>query len=159
MISTEVIALVLTGLSISASILYYTVVLRNQNKTRQAQLYMQVWNRFASEEGTRRAAETRGYEWDDFQDFENKYGRENNIDAHAKRVHVWNEHNGIGLLLRKGLIDFDMVNKVAGGAIMVHWEKWEPIIREYRKVFDNPEFHSDWEYFYKRVKKYREDNF
>jgi hypothetical protein len=49
-----------------------------------------------------------------------------------------------------------MVNQVAGGAALVHWEKWEPIVKEYRKIYGNPDFHSDWEYFYNRVKKHRE---
>jgi hypothetical protein len=57
MVSLEIIALVLTGLSITASILYYTMNLRNANKTqqlalenRQAQLYMQLMNKDTSQE-------------------------------------------------------------------------------------------------------------
>ena len=158
MVQIENLPVVLTGIGIIVSILYYASVLRNQNRTRQAQLYMQIWERFASEEGTRRAAETRSYNWTDFEDFEDKYGRENNIDAHAKRLHVWGEHNGVGFLVRKGLIDFELANQIAGGAAMIHWDKFGSIIREYRKDRNNPELYKDWEYFSEKVKQYRKDN-
>ncbi len=53
MIDYSTLAIVLTGLGLTASILYYTMVLRNANKTqqlaletRQAQLFMQMYNRW-----------------------------------------------------------------------------------------------------------------
>jgi hypothetical protein len=62
MVSLEVLALVLTGLSITASILYYTMTLRNSNKTQQlalenrrAQLYMQLFLRITSEDFMKRS--------------------------------------------------------------------------------------------------------
>jgi hypothetical protein len=62
MVSLEVLALVLTGLSITASILYYTMPLRNSNKTQQlalenrrAQLYMQLFLRITSEDFMKRS--------------------------------------------------------------------------------------------------------
>jgi len=61
--------------------------------------------------------------------------------------------------VRKGLIDFEMANQIAGGAIKVHWEKWEPIIMEYRKIYGNPDYMSDWEYFYNRVTQFRNDKY
>ena len=44
MIQIEYLPIVLTGIGIIVSILYYAMVLRNQNTTRQAQLLMQINN-------------------------------------------------------------------------------------------------------------------
>ena len=48
MVSLEVVAILLSGISISASLFYYANVLQNANKTRQAQLYMGLLNTFRS---------------------------------------------------------------------------------------------------------------
>ena len=58
MVQIENLPLVLTGFGLTASILYYTMTLRNANKTqqlalenRQAQLFMQLWSKATSNEG------------------------------------------------------------------------------------------------------------
>ena len=49
MVSIEVIALVLTGLSITASIIYYATIIRNQDKTRRTEILFQRLQRDASQ--------------------------------------------------------------------------------------------------------------
>jgi hypothetical protein len=156
MVQIENLPLVLTGLGLTASILYYTMVLRSQNRTRQAQLYMQIWNRFSSEEGQRRALDVVSQEWTDFDDFREKhiFG---DLEGRAKRGHIWEEHDGIGFLLHKGFIDIDMLNQLCGSPTILMWEKWEPIIREYRKMcgYYTPNAYRWWEYLYNRIVDYR----
>ncbi len=50
MASFEVLAIIVSLLGLSASITYYATVLRNQNITRQAQLYMQLFQKDTSTE-------------------------------------------------------------------------------------------------------------
>ena len=57
MVSLEIIALVLTGLSITVSIIYYANVLSNANKTQQltlenrnAQLLMRIYDKYTETE-------------------------------------------------------------------------------------------------------------
>ena len=61
MVSIEVLALILTGLSITASILYYTSVLRNQQRTqehaletRQAQFFYSIFQEEQKQENEAR---------------------------------------------------------------------------------------------------------
>jgi hypothetical protein len=56
MVQIEYLPIVLTGIGIIVSILYYTSVLRNANKTqqqqldtRQAQLFMQMYNKWGDD--------------------------------------------------------------------------------------------------------------
>ena len=66
MASFEFLAVILTGLGLTVSILYYTTVLQNANKTqqsqletRQAQLYMQVFQELNSEKRWKEYLDTR----------------------------------------------------------------------------------------------------
>ena len=75
----EYLPLVLTGLGIIVSILYYTSVLRNQNETQQMQLETrnaQFFIQFAKEINTPEKASNWAklarYEWKDLKDFEEK---------------------------------------------------------------------------------------
>jgi len=81
MIQIEYLALILTGLGIIVSILYYASVLRNANKTqqiqletRQAQFMSQISNELNSVENRMIYFELSAMEWTDWADFENKYG-------------------------------------------------------------------------------------
>ena len=62
-LEVEFLAIVLTGLGLTVSILYYTSVLQNAIKTRELQI-----------EGIELLKMT----WTDYDDFENKYGSDNN---------------------------------------------------------------------------------
>ena len=79
----ETIALVLTGLGLIASIVYYANILNNANKTRelqleaqkqteetrQAQLFMNIYNQHLSERESRTLPLLMDMEYDDFEDF------------------------------------------------------------------------------------------
>ena len=95
MVALEVVALVLTGLGITASIIYYANILQNANKTqkvqletRQAQLFMQIYNRFQEIEFRQNFNDVLTREWDDYDDYVKKYGRINNPLAQAKSASI-----------------------------------------------------------------------
>ena len=46
----EYLPLVLTGIGIIVAIIYYTLTLRNTNKTRQAQLFMNLYSTYSTPE-------------------------------------------------------------------------------------------------------------
>ena len=68
MASFEFLAIILTGLGLTASISYYAMVLRNQNKTRQAQLFMQIYSVFASDDFFERGGTVMSTEFEDAND-------------------------------------------------------------------------------------------
>ncbi len=85
MVSIEIIAILLSGISISASLFYYANILQNANKTqqmtlenRQAQLFMQLFYRVASEENRARSLQILQLEFTGYDDFEEKY----NMDSY-----------------------------------------------------------------------------
>ena len=76
----EYLPLVLTGIGIIASILYYASVLRNANKTRQAQLFMDLYRTYRDPEFRRQYYEILGQKWVDFEDFWEKAKNSSNVD-------------------------------------------------------------------------------
>jgi hypothetical protein len=69
MVSLEVIAILLSGISISASLFYYASVLQNQNKTRQTQMSMELYSAYRDPEFGKIWREVMDYKYTDFDDF------------------------------------------------------------------------------------------
>jgi hypothetical protein len=49
-------------------------------------------------------------EWEDWDDYNRKYGSENNPENYALRYSTWSRINGVGLLVKTGLIDVGSVH-------------------------------------------------
>ena len=96
----EYLPLVLTGLGLTASIIYYAKVLENANKTRalqlkaqeetletrKTQLYMSLYAVIQSHDFGTRLYTVLNWEWDNFNDFESKYGLFSN---NPENVSMW----------------------------------------------------------------------
>ena len=100
MIDSRTVIELLTPLSITMGVIYYVMVLRNQNKTRQIQLLMQLSER-RNEERAKRGLQLLEMEWTDHEDFERKYGSDNNPENFAMRAAFWHNLNTQGMLLQR----------------------------------------------------------
>jgi hypothetical protein len=49
------------------------------------------------------------WEWADFDEFENKYGSDNDVHAYAKRTRIWNSFELRGMMVRDGTIDIKSI--------------------------------------------------
>jgi hypothetical protein len=160
MITIETISIVFTGLSISLAAFYYINTLRNSKKnqelqleTRQAQLFMQIYDKLTDKEFVKDWTDfVYLQEWDDYNDYIEKYGYRNNLDAWSARIGLSNYFEGIGVLIKRELIDPALVDDLMSSGVMGFWEKWGPIVEEYRKDFDNPQMSEYQEYLYNRIK-------
>jgi len=119
---------------------------KQQLETRQISLIDNIVARSMSEQGFRNYFDLLRYEWTDFEDFENKYGSENNVEATAKRFSVWQEYNLIGMMLRKDLVAADDLWDMGVQGVLFLWEKYKPIIEEERKRYLPKDFLSDFEF-------------
>jgi hypothetical protein len=59
---------------------------------------------------------------------------------------------GMDVLVRRGLIDPFLVDDLMSGAIIQFWEKFNPIIMEYRRRRDWPQIGEQIEYLYNQIK-------
>jgi len=138
MVSLEIAALVLTGLGLTASIVYYSSVLSNANKTqqmqletRQAQFYMQFHDKWTQEYIQTHMEILEKWEWSSYEDFMTKYGPE--TENWTKFMIVIAPYENMGLLVYNGLADPKLVWQWTSNMLIYLWEKMEPIFREYRE--------------------------
>ncbi len=144
---------VLPLISFSIVLLYYGINIRNANRSRQAGLYMQLWNSFRNPQFFRSFNEIMYYfSWDDYEDYQHKYGVMNNIDNSTKISSVFLLFENIGGLVKQNLLDINVIRDQAGDAYPPLWKKYYPVITEDRKAFNNPRLWNDAEYLYERLK-------
>jgi hypothetical protein len=157
MVDYQTISIVLTGIGIIIALAYYGLQIRNQNITRRAQLFMQIYQQMNSEESNRTWAEVMNLECNNYNEFLRKYDSSVNPDSYGKRSHVWFNFNAIGVLVEEGLIDPDIVFRLTGPLVVMQWQKWYGVIEEMRKQENIPDALSGFEYLYTEMKKILEE--
>jgi hypothetical protein len=133
---------------------YYILSLRNQNRARQVQTFLSIYSRISTPENVELLSELQDMEWDDYHDFEMKYGSDVNPENRNKRYAYWYLLDGIGFILKKGWVDRDVMFAILN-ASSFHWlwEKHGPIIKEIRKRYNLPNLAINFEYLVKENKK------
>ena len=161
MVSLEVFALVLTGLSITASIVYYSSVLANANKTqqtqletRQAQFYMQLFNKITSVESIKQIGIIRSAEWSTYEEWLDVYQK--NDDYRNAFSWFLTTMEGFGVFIREGLIDIRLIALFIAGPSRELWEAHKEIIYRERERRNMPRYGSEWEYSKNELMKYME---
>lgn len=111
------------------------MMLRFQNRTRQAQLFMQIhaqWGDRAFIKGFYEILNL--WEWKDWDEFWSKYGQRSNEEAFLTLIEVVWYFEGIGQLLGEGLIDIGLVEAMYSDRVIKLWEKGYPITMELREM-------------------------
>jgi hypothetical protein len=127
-----------------------------QLETRQLDVYMRWQQDFTKPEVVKNFMELRQLEWDDFDDFANRYSHNVNPEEASKRFAAWYYFDGLGYILSRGMIDADTVFEMTGNPAISHWIRFEPIIRGFRERDGRPETWKWFEYLADEMKKVRE---
>ena len=153
------ISIIFAGLSIAASIVYYASVLRNANKTqqmqletRQAQLFMQIYERFNDLGRSEIITEVLSYEWEDNDEFWERYSYEADPDSYRKWNYVAGFFEGVGVLVKRKLIDPEIVDDLMSASTLMFWEKYGPAIIDGRERLNIPQLWEWTEYLYQEIK-------
>jgi hypothetical protein len=154
MVSIEIFAIIISVLGLAASLFYYANTIRNATKARQAQVYVQLWNKFNSPEFFKRYFDLLNREWDDYDDWVEKYGKQRftDIEKYSEAVSLGTYFEGVGVLLKNGFIDIEPVVDLLGTTILLYWDKMRPIMKEYRVRNNSPRAYLYAEYLYDKAK-------
>ena len=95
------------------------------------------------------------WSYSDYDDFYSKYGADVNPDDHGKFDSLLQYYQGIGLLVRRGSIDPELVYKLMRFSIIAFWEKYKTIVEVDRERYNTPKLFDDIEYLYDLMKKHR----
>ena len=145
MVSLEVLAILLSGIGISASLFYYSNVLRNANKTRQMQLFMQFYSKLTDKQFYTEFMKLRAQTWTDLDDYIEKYG------SGPELFSIFLE--GIGLLVKRKEIDIELVDDLMSSLILGHWDARGELILGLRERLGKPQVGEWTEYLVKEIKR------
>ena len=150
----ETIALILTGLSITASIFYYANVLQNQNKARQREMVYQKYQSH-SLEYTRAYVDVASLtDWETSEEFNLKYGPKVNPDIWAKYLLIERSYNAVGILLQENMVSADIIFKLyPAQSIIGLWEQFLPLTERARERINKPDHLEAFEFLYDEAKK------
>ncbi len=156
MVNYQTLSIVLTGIGLIIALTYYSLQIRNQNKTRQAQLFMQIYNRWTDPIFQENYLEVTNRDWKDFDDYNKKYGA---IREEAKQRTIGQYFEGIGVLVYRKFIDVSLVDDMMSSLLFGFWEKYESIIKKNRERSNTPQILEWTEYLYIEVRKVAEKQY
>ena len=143
---------------------YYVLTVRNAQKnqqqhleTRQAQLFMPIYSKFSDKYFMKDFGTILTWEFDDFDDFMNKYGPFSNIDAWSLTISLIDYFEGIGVLVKRNLIDISFIDDLMSGMIIMFWDKMSEYIYGWRAWGNYPQFAEHFEFLYMEVKVIAEE--
>ncbi len=123
-------------------------------ETRQAQLFMQVYSRWSEKDfvdAWNLVCNVDPPVYKNVDEYIRKYSKENpEYDLKVTQINAMLE--GVGVLVKKGLIDISYVDDLFSGMVIRHWEAMRPFIMEWRVRVNEPQSLEWLEYLYDRVK-------
>jgi hypothetical protein len=150
----------LTLISLTIGVIYHIMTLRNTRKnqqlqldTRQAQLFMALYDHYNSIDYKKQASSMYfNWDWSDIDEFMERYGPDGDANNYAIFSSVTSFYDGIGVLVKNGLVDVNLVSDIMSGSITRLWERYGPAIRGVRERYDWPQYREYFEFLYTEVK-------
>jgi transposase-like protein len=154
MASFEFLAIILTGLGLTASIFYYAMVLRNTNKSRLRDVIFQRAQVYSSYYTESFAATRNMTDWDTVEEFKAKYGISVNPEKWSKYMYITRVFNIAGILLKENMADADLIFKLYPPYAVINvWEQFEPVTQNLREFVNYPEAYDSFEFLYNQAKQ------
>jgi len=142
-----------TGVLIAA--VFYIINMKTTIETRQAQLFMQLYDRWTFDIGEKF--------WNfldtDIKSAEEYFDRLKKDKEYSRNASILSRyHEGVGVLVRFGLLDIKYIAYLACWPTRMYWEKYKPIIADIRRIQGAPRSDSESEYLYNRLIQYLEQH-
>ena len=144
MADLETLLTYLTLISVPIGVFYHIMTLANTRKnqdlqleTRQTQLFMQIYMRYLEPDlFSSNFFKLMSREWDDSQDYVNKYGVGGDVGASspdgADLNMLMTFYEGVAVLLNRKMIDMDLVYELMPTNVTALWGKYESLIKAFR---------------------------
>ncbi len=158
----QTISIVITGLTLSIAAIYYMLTLRytrmnlkNTLETRQAQMFMGIYNQLNRSEFVEAWQLVFDVKWTTWEE----YRAYSNVPENGKALWILGMfYEGLGVLVKEELVDIRLVAETITGMTRMWWEKYLPIIDEGRKSMNLPRLYSETEYLYNKLMNYIEEH-
>lgn len=153
----------LQTVGILVGVFYYIMTIRTnqrnqrmQLETRQAQLFMQLYNRFRDDTRNIDIASFMDADFESYGDFQRLSQTDDDFTQALSALGGFFE--GIGVMVREGYIPVRLIALQWGGNTRRFWEKLEPVVSELRETRSFPRAWAETEYLYSELMKYLEEH-
>jgi hypothetical protein len=149
------ISAIVTAAGVLVGVVYYILDIRHQARTRQTDFIVRLYSTYGSKEFRDILVELHNLQFNDYKDFENKYGSWFSKGSAQTAIFVISTYfMEIGTLLHRKIIDINFLYDIWGyTSIKMNWEKVKPIVLGLRKQFNDPSVYCWFEYLYDEVMK------
>jgi len=134
--SVEMISVVVAAMSVAIGVFIGVTQLRDMNKTRQYQFWIEIMGYFTRERDfLSRRLGMLTWQWEDYDDFMKKY-----ISDHESRVILWqvlSYYDMIGKAVKNGIVKVNQLDEEFIYNILLFWRRFSPYILESRKRSSN----------------------
>lgn len=163
MIEIEYLPIVLTGIGIIVSILYYASVLRNANKTQQMQLetrqasfFIQIYNKILDKEFLGTWLQVINYDWTSSDSIQLIYDFDVNPEMSTNIALVAQWYEGLGVLVQEKLLDIHLIAVMFPSTVINGWNAMGPWIKSRQEI--DPAAGIKFEYLYLELMKYLDEH-
>jgi len=147
------------SLGVFVAAVYYVMNIRTTQRnmkanleTRQAQLFMGLYQSLSSRDFVEAEFTLWKIKMKSAEDM-------NNLTKNKEEYIAWTTYatyfEGIGVLVREGLVDIHIVSLLMSGMITQFWEQYKDMIMDCRRVLKYERFLIEVEYLYDRLMEYR----
>ena len=126
---------------------YYVLTVRMNQKTMKINLTNNLLQQISTEEFMKKVTEMLYMKWEDYDDFEAKYGSDVDIDNYIMRNIVWGTYDSLGNLLKIGMADKDILyNSLFAYNSVSLWYKYEDVLNMNQKLYSGSDAWTGFEY-------------
>ena len=156
MLDIPSISAIVAAIGVLVGVILTVLQLRHFVKDRHIDLAIRMnpWMNVSGSELTDGIGKMWSLEYKDYDDFVERYGHFGSSKPEQKAVYmVMNYFEGIGLLLKRNLMDINFAWDLFGTSYFAVWEKVKPLVEGARKRYDMPDAWNYFEYLYNEMKK------
>jgi len=153
MLDIPSISAIVAAIGVIIGVIFAVLQLRDLVKTRKTDLVIRLYSTYGSREFQEAWVETLRLEFKDYHDYLKKYGATSEKPVYTSVNMVAAYFEGIGILLRRKLIDIALVDDLLSSDIVLTWHKMKPIVEGWRKQFNRPQISEWFEYLYDEMQK------
>jgi len=142
---TEVSAIVAAA-GVLVGVAYYILDMRNQTRMRKTELLTRLYSTMVNKDWLEA--------WDKIDRLESDDLIKMRTEKRMVEINlVYAFFDEVGVLLKKGLVDIDLVENLIHGHAITTWEKLKPMFEVGRKLRNDPKIAAGFEYLYNEMKK------
>jgi len=145
MVELETALSILQTVSIIIGVFYYIM--------RQAQVFMALYRQFNDPEFVKRKSRVANFEFTDFEDYDRKFGPQSNSEEFDDHFSVATFYEGIGILIKRGLIDPGLIDDMMSDSVLTFWVKYRDVFYGIRRKYNQPTAAEHIEYLYESILK------